>query len=248
MRAQLAKDPGLRFGAVPVDMVTTSGSGLDPDITVANARAQAPRVAAARGMRLAEVLALVVEPHHRPPARLPRRAARQRPQAEPGARRGPGDQGTLMARDPQAEPPAASDSPDDSPRTSARGLLAPARCASAADSRCSSATRPASARPTRCSPRPIAGAARGEDVVIGFVETARPQGDERPRRRPRAGAAQGHRVPRQGRSRSSTPPPSSPASRRWRWSTSSRTPTSPGRPTRSAGRAWRRSSRPGSTC
>jgi potassium-transporting ATPase KdpC subunit len=59
VRAQLARDPGLRYGAVPVDMVTTSGSGLDPDITVASARAQAPRVAAARGMSLAKVLALV---------------------------------------------------------------------------------------------------------------------------------------------------------------------------------------------
>jgi K+-transporting ATPase ATPase C chain len=53
------QDPGLRRGNVPVDMVTTSGSGLDPDITVANARAQAPRVAAARGMSLAAVLRLV---------------------------------------------------------------------------------------------------------------------------------------------------------------------------------------------
>jgi len=59
VRTQLAHDPGLRYGAVPVDMVTTSGSGLDPDITVASARAQAPRVAAARGMNLATVLALV---------------------------------------------------------------------------------------------------------------------------------------------------------------------------------------------
>jgi potassium-transporting ATPase KdpC subunit len=58
--AQEIKDnPGLTFGDVPIDMVTTSGSGLDPDITVANARAQAQRVATARGMSLAAVLALV---------------------------------------------------------------------------------------------------------------------------------------------------------------------------------------------
>ena len=56
---QISANPGLRLGAIPVDMVTTSASGLDPDITVANARAQAPRVAAARGMSVASVLALV---------------------------------------------------------------------------------------------------------------------------------------------------------------------------------------------
>jgi potassium-transporting ATPase KdpC subunit len=57
----LRQDPGLRRGQVPVDMVTTSGSGLDPDITVANARAQAARVAAARGLPAAAVLRLVAE-------------------------------------------------------------------------------------------------------------------------------------------------------------------------------------------
>ena len=50
VKADIAADPGLKFGQVPIDMVTTSASGLDPDITIANARAQAPRVAAARGL------------------------------------------------------------------------------------------------------------------------------------------------------------------------------------------------------
>jgi potassium-transporting ATPase KdpC subunit len=45
--------------SVPVDAVTASGSGLDPDISVANARLQAPRVADARDMDVDDVLALV---------------------------------------------------------------------------------------------------------------------------------------------------------------------------------------------
>jgi K+-transporting ATPase ATPase C chain len=61
VKADIAADPGLTFGNVPIDMVTTSGSGLDPDITVANARAQAPRVAAARGMSVSAVLAMVAK-------------------------------------------------------------------------------------------------------------------------------------------------------------------------------------------
>jgi K+-transporting ATPase ATPase C chain len=46
---------------VPVDAVTTSGSGLDPHISVANARLQAARVAEARGADVDAVLALVDE-------------------------------------------------------------------------------------------------------------------------------------------------------------------------------------------
>jgi potassium-transporting ATPase KdpC subunit len=45
--------------AVPVDAVTTSASGLDPDISVQNALDQAPRVAAARHLPAASVVALV---------------------------------------------------------------------------------------------------------------------------------------------------------------------------------------------
>lgn len=48
-------------GAIPADAVTASGSGLDPDISVANAERQAARVADARGIPVSEVEALVAE-------------------------------------------------------------------------------------------------------------------------------------------------------------------------------------------
>ena len=59
-RAAYRRDNGLRpVQQVPVDAVTASGSGLDPHISVANARLQATRVARARGLALDDVLALV---------------------------------------------------------------------------------------------------------------------------------------------------------------------------------------------
>jgi potassium-transporting ATPase KdpC subunit len=53
---EAANDP---VGAVPVDAVTSSASGLDPDISPAYAKLQAPRVALARGLELDQVLTLI---------------------------------------------------------------------------------------------------------------------------------------------------------------------------------------------
>jgi len=49
----------VRRGSIPSDMVTSSGSGLDPDISPANATLQIARVAARRGLPDARVRALV---------------------------------------------------------------------------------------------------------------------------------------------------------------------------------------------
>jgi len=52
-------DPGLTVAKIPVDAVNTSGSNLDPEISEANARIQAHRVAAVRGLTLATVDGLI---------------------------------------------------------------------------------------------------------------------------------------------------------------------------------------------
>jgi potassium-transporting ATPase KdpC subunit len=52
-------NPGLTIGDIPVDAVTTSGSGIDPEISPANARLQAARVASVRGLSKQHVLELV---------------------------------------------------------------------------------------------------------------------------------------------------------------------------------------------
>ena len=53
-------------GEVPAEMVTASGSGLDPDISIRGAEVQIRRVAGARGMSEAEVKKIVEENIHKP--------------------------------------------------------------------------------------------------------------------------------------------------------------------------------------
>mgnify|MGYP002778475947 FL=1 len=58
-REAFAAANGVAPADVPIDAVTASGSGLDPHVSVANAQAQAARIAAARGAPEAEVRAVL---------------------------------------------------------------------------------------------------------------------------------------------------------------------------------------------
>jgi potassium-transporting ATPase KdpC subunit len=57
-------DPGLTVAKIPVDAVNTSASGIDPDISPANAAIQAHRIAAVRHLTLSRVMALVATYTH----------------------------------------------------------------------------------------------------------------------------------------------------------------------------------------
>jgi potassium-transporting ATPase KdpC subunit len=52
-------DPGLNVAKVPVDAANSSASGIDPDISQANADIQAHRIAAVRHLSLSEVMNLI---------------------------------------------------------------------------------------------------------------------------------------------------------------------------------------------
>ena len=65
-KSAVAQEEGVPLSSVPADAITASGSGLDPDISVAYADIQAKRVAAANHLSLLEVDAKIkAATHHR---------------------------------------------------------------------------------------------------------------------------------------------------------------------------------------
>ena len=61
LRLERRYDPGLKASQVPVDAVTSSASGVDPQISPANAAIQAHRIAAIRHLSLAHVQKLIAQ-------------------------------------------------------------------------------------------------------------------------------------------------------------------------------------------
>jgi K+-transporting ATPase ATPase C chain len=57
----LAHNPGIQKHEIPSDLVTASGSGLDPHISVQAARVQAARIARLRQLKVADVEQLINE-------------------------------------------------------------------------------------------------------------------------------------------------------------------------------------------
>lgn len=55
----LKHNPGVTRAEIPAELVTASGSGLDPDLSPAGAKIQAQRIAKARSLTIAKVLAVV---------------------------------------------------------------------------------------------------------------------------------------------------------------------------------------------
>ena len=67
LKAFLAANPGVTASQVPLDMLESSGSGLDPDIAPPSAYIQVPRVAAATGLPAATLDHLIAQQTHSGP-------------------------------------------------------------------------------------------------------------------------------------------------------------------------------------
>ncbi len=70
--AAIAAREGVSADRIPVDLIAASGSGIDPHISPAAAELQAPRVARARGLPLAQVRAMIARATQRGPLGLGR--------------------------------------------------------------------------------------------------------------------------------------------------------------------------------
>lgn len=62
----LARNPGVEKAEIPSDLVTASGSGLDPHISVQAAQVQVKRIAATRNISEASLLQLIEEQTEQP--------------------------------------------------------------------------------------------------------------------------------------------------------------------------------------
>ena len=83
-----ASDPA-NLDPIPVDLVTTSGSGLDPHVSPAAARWQAPRISRARGVPLQGGVRRDRPPHRARRPGLPRRGSGERAPRQPRLGRAP---------------------------------------------------------------------------------------------------------------------------------------------------------------
>ncbi len=62
----LTHNPGISKAEIPVDLVTASGSGLDPDISVQAAKVQVKRIAKLRGIAEANLQQLILNNTEKP--------------------------------------------------------------------------------------------------------------------------------------------------------------------------------------
>ncbi len=57
----LSENPGITKEEIPIDLITASGSGIDPHISLSAALVQIPRIAALRGLSVIELKEIVLQ-------------------------------------------------------------------------------------------------------------------------------------------------------------------------------------------